>query len=371
MKSLEPEAELLDLVYDAAVEPARWSEVLERLADLFGSWPATLMFQNQTTGKGHVVGQFVRAKSYFSYYATRNPLLKITDYPLGLRVVTDEHKLPKQDLMRTEFYNDFMRPLSVHSALMLRLAMEDQQTAVINLSRPANRECFDAAEIERANKLHPHLVRSFRFVQKIFEADQLHAGFVEFLENWSSAVFVVSAEAKIRYANRAGEALLVAKRGLNVSRGTLQALERNESRKLHLLIGNAAHPDREHRAGSGMAVTHSGGGKPLSITVMPARNKHIDLFRPEPLVLVSVADPFGTPAVSEQRLQDLMGFSRAESRIAKQLLDGHGARAAAENLGLSYHTVRAHLVRMCAKTGTSRQVELVQMMTRAVEGCVV
>jgi DNA-binding CsgD family transcriptional regulator len=98
---------------------------------------------------------------------------------------------------------------------------------------------------------------------------------------------------------------------------------------------------------------------------MPGRSKRVSLFQPEPAVLVCAIDLEASAEVPEQRLRELFGLSRAECRIAQQLLQGSDSRETAQALGLSYNTVRAHLVRMFAKTDTNRQTELIRKMTRA------
>ncbi len=52
--------------------------------------------------------------------------------------------------------------------------------------------------------------------------------------------------------------------------------------------------------------------------------------------------------------------------MALALLEGGGPRDVAQSLGISFYTVRAHLVRIYAKTATSRQSELVRVMMRVI-----
>jgi DNA-binding CsgD family transcriptional regulator len=47
------------------------------------------------------------------------------------------------------------------------------------------------------------------------------------------------------------------------------------------------------------------------------------------------------------------------------LFEGQSLRDAAETLGLSIFTVRAHLAHIFDKTGVGRQAELVALLTRA------
>ncbi|HEY1708168.1 MAG TPA: helix-turn-helix transcriptional regulator [Rhizomicrobium sp.] len=366
MHSLGAETEFLDHVYEAAVEPDRWTHVLGRLATLLGGSSANLTYQDQITGKGQVLGYNIDTSlfdDYFGYFATRNPLLKITDLPLALRVVTDEDKIAKEDLVRSEYYNDFLCSIDTHSALMFRLAIDGDNTTVLNVIRPRNREPFRGADIESARRLHPHLIRAFRLAARLSNMEAVHSGFEDFLTQSPNAVFIVSTNGKLRHVNPAGETLLTASRGLTVQGGVLRAADPTAARELQALIGMAGEPDAERRRGGAMLL--SGQHAPISLTVMPGRSKRVPLFQPDPAVLVCAIDLEAGTDVPEQRLREVFGLSRAECRVAEQLLQGRDTRETAQALGLSYNTVRAHLVRMLAKTDTNRQTELIRKMTRA------
>ena len=113
----------LDLAYDAAIDPDVWPAVLHRFADLTGAQTALLIQQDEETGKGQAIRFNVdpsAAEPYYGHFATRNVLHNSPNPREFLRtwsprVLTDEHKVPKPDLMRTEYYNDFMRRFGIHS----------------------------------------------------------------------------------------------------------------------------------------------------------------------------------------------------------------------------------------------------------------
>jgi len=69
--------------------------------------------------------------------------------------------------------------------------------------------------------------------------------------------------------------------------------------------------------------------------------------------------------VPEARLRELFGLTAAETKVALGLLTGSGPREIAEEIGVSFNTVRTHLARVLAKTGTRRQGELIRVLMRA------
>jgi DNA-binding CsgD family transcriptional regulator len=60
----------------------------------------------------------------------------------------------------------------------------------------------------------------------------------------------------------------------------------------------------------------------------------------------------------------LFGLSRREVEVAQCLLDGHSVESLSEHLGISKNTARVHLQAVFKKTHTSRQAELVHLLTQ-------
>jgi DNA-binding CsgD family transcriptional regulator len=86
-----------------------------------------------------------------------------------------------------------------------------------------------------------------------------------------------------------------------------------------------------------------------------------------PLALVIVRDP-EAPVLAISCLRDLFGFTRMEAVIAADLASGLSLDAVAERRGIGGATVRSHLKRILAKTGTHRQGQAVALIARCVAG---
>ena len=78
------------------------------------------------------------------------------------------------------------------------------------------------------------------------------------------------------------------------------------------------------------------------------------------LIITKVAPASGANAAI---IQGLFDFSPAEARVAQAISSGLQIAQIARNHGVSSETVRSQLKSVFAKTGTSRQVELVRLLT--------
>lgn len=366
-------SELIGAAYQAAVEPELWPAVLEQTADLLGAQSAALHFQDQITGQGW--GMVARLDPaavplYFGHFATRNPIrrkrndvLKLGHDPEAWRtaVITDEHALSKPELMRSEYYCDFLRHFGIHSLLMMGLAVEETRFASINFLRPPRRPQFDCDEIAIASRLQPHLIRAFGLGVRFSALQQMGDSLMHALDGSVHAVFLVGPTGRVFHANRTGEALLARGGGLWVSSGVLRAPLAEDSRQLLQLIGEAS----TSGTGGGCAIARRGGRRALSVIVTPLRPERLSPFSFGPTALVCASDPDLGVMAAGAPLRALFGLTQAECRIALELLAGNEPKAIASMLSLSIHTVRVHLARIMAKTETTRQAELVRVLDRA------
>jgi DNA-binding CsgD family transcriptional regulator len=146
--------------------------------------------------------------------------------------------------------------------------------------------------------------------------------------------------------------------------GRLHAGSPEATHRLHALVA-AASIRSERRRGGTMSVSRPDLRHPLLVSVAPAKADRFAGFASGPSVIVCVSDLAGNDAPPSQRLRDLFGLSPAETRVALALFDGLSPREAAESLGVSFYTVRGHLVRLFEKTQTKRQSELIKLIQRA------
>jgi DNA-binding CsgD family transcriptional regulator len=95
---------------------------------------------------------------------------------------------------------------------------------------------------------------------------------------------------------------------------------------------------------------------------MPARDWTPRRGDNDPVAVLFIGDPERAVDIDPRLLTRLYGLSRAEARVAVLLAKGNRLEQVAEQLGLTYETVRKHLKQIFGKTGTDRQAELVRTL---------
>ena len=272
--------------------------------------------------------------------------------------------MEKSRLTASEFYNDYMRANDTHSCMMIRLAAAAEEVVAITIGRPQRHGGFADEDLVAAKRLHPHLLRAFALGRELAASRAGRQELEAMLDDSRLGVIVADREGRVRRMNRRAEALVASDAGLRVSGGRLSTISLVDAERLRRLIGEAANADAEHRCGGEMTLTWPRRRLPLSVSVSPMRSERVKVFGGDTEVMVTITDPDAEVTVSERRLVDLFGLTRAERRIALALLEGQAPKEIAATLGVSFFTVRGHLVRIFEKTGTSRQAELVRLLIR-------
>jgi DNA-binding CsgD family transcriptional regulator len=361
---------ITDLVYAAALDETLWPEVMARLADLVGGGAGAFVRKNITNGQGRAVYSRIDSAAfvdYFGHFAQRNPLAAAIGPRGAGTVLIDWQSVPKAELMRSDYYNDFLRPRDIHGVLGLVLWRDGDDVAVMSLTSTPRHGDFLTEDAARLLPFLPHLRRAVDFSRRLPTGFPLAAELSPVIDTWPDALFLVEANGRLRYANRAAEAILNRQDGLSLVHGRLSAPELAAARRLQIAIHGASVPEAG-AAGSSLALPRGPEQRPYAVLVMPARDGQGLLGAQSGRVILMVIDLDAERHPPAATLMETFGLSRAQVSVATLLADGHDLREISETLKLSPHTVRRHLADIMARTETNRQAQLVRLMARLPAG---
>jgi DNA-binding CsgD family transcriptional regulator len=352
---------LIDGIYGAAADPALWPAILQRIADGFDASEASL-----SAVSANAVPWLVAPRSdpkflesYGAYYHPLNLFWQRSSrLPVGT-VATDEMLLPRETLQASEFYNDWSRPQGYLSVMGATLLIEDGWR--VEFVVPGKKE-FGPRQLKLYQALAPHLTRAMQLSHRLGRVEMERALAADALDRLEQALVVVTAQSRVLFANRAANALFG--NGLSVADGVLRIGINEQTSKLHRMVAGCERPDLVN-AGGHIAISRGPGRSALSLLVVPANEQVGWLAARRPCALIFVADPEAVATPEAAYLQAQYGLTPAEAVLARELLSGDGIEAAATRIGISVPTARTHLRRVLAKTGTSRQAELVRLVLGA------
>jgi len=362
-------SQVTDLLYDAVVDAELWPTAVQACADLLGGAGAALLSFHRPRG-----GLWMRVdpdarRIFETRFVNGNPFSSYADRVRrqpGYRpaVTTDEQVLPRSELERTTYFNDFLSPYDGTSCLMLDMGVRGI-TGALNVCRTRRAGAFTDEDRRVAQAIHPHLLRTFWLSVKLGETDGLGAGLLGFLDGSSHGVLLLDGLGEVLHANPTAERLLAARDGLFSRRRGLYAEPGERNGQLQRLIGQAIARDGAIREGGTVLIPRAPPAAPLTVTVTPLRADRSALMQTHPAALVTVTDPETPIAVPERQLREMFGLSAGQAQVALKIAEGCDLKEAAEALGVSFFTARAQLAHVFEKTGAHRQTELVRLILRS------
>ncbi len=359
--------EFIDLVYEAAVDADLWPRVLRRFGEFVGAASANLPHVNYQAARGSLIlvdldPEFTT--QYLANWVMRHPWRAYGAMPEARwdrMVVTDEQLVSKDELVRTPYYNEFLRPFEIHSALAIGLGRNGSTAANANFLRPAGRERFQDTEVQLARTVQPHLTRAFKVSQRLAEARVLNDDLTAWAEGSPHGLFLLDESGAILNLNAAARKLLDETQGLRVSRGRLTAQAPNVARTLEGLIAKVG----IEGGGGSLRLTTPGRPRPLLLTVTAGPRRDPSPLYPRRSIIVCAHDSDAGARPSEHALRDVYGLTPAEARVTLALAEGLSPREISEAFGVSPHTVHRQLAHVFDKTDTRRQSELVALVLRS------
>ncbi len=369
--SEETMSHALAAIYDVALGPGRWPDLLQRLARLFDSHFADVFVRtiDRTTFRGIAYGltEIDYQDEFLDTWFKRNVFGNTAPVEVGGDVVTTREMLPKAELVRSEIFVDYLDRRDLHEGLRLKLWSGEGWVQDVSLMRAWSGGAFDDRERAAARHLVPHLQRAVLIARRLQTAELSGAIGFEAFQHVGRAAFGIDATGRIVRMNRAAEAMLQAGDVLRQDKGTiaaqgpdgpalLTALARASSRDPAVRQGAILHP-----AQPGIGITTGPpDGPAFHVVPLPAGEGWHSFGVPSALLLVD--DPGQGRRRNLEGLARRIGLTAAEAHIAAALLDGRRLSEIAAQTSRSPHTVRTHLAHLMHKTGTHRQVDLIRRL---------
>lgn len=352
---------LIDDIYGAAADEAGWPAVMLRLADAFDAGDASLSAVSDTTVPWLVAPrsdpEFLA--SYAAYYHPLNLFWRhASQLPTG-QVAYDAMVLPREKLQASEFYNDWSCPQGYRHVMGTTLLVEDGLRVEFVVP---GKHAFGPRQIKLHQTIAPHLTRAMQLTHRLGHERMDHAVAAQALDRLSQAVMMLDAESRVLFANRAANTLFG--NGLNLAGGILQAGVSGQNRELHRMVAGCS-CETPDNAGGEIAISRGAGRLALALLVIPAKSQPAWLASRNPCAMIFATDPETTAAPGIVFLQNQFGLTPAEAVLTRELLKGDGIKAAAMRIGIAEPTARTQLSSVLAKTGTSRQAELVRLVLNA------
>ncbi len=354
---------LIASIYDAALSPELWPEVLGAVAAAVGAVGVGYIVCDKRTGRVDWVTltgpSADKTADYARYYAAFDAYRPILDAAPSATWVRLAECLPDSALRRNAWYNEYVLGCGIADIVGARLFDTDSHSAVFGIQTAIRRPPLTAADLRQLDELFPTVAKAARLQHDLAGLATKSAVARAALDQLAAGVIVSDGSGRIIEMNRAAEQILRVDDGLTARNGQVCARRVFEAGKLARLIAAAAAPKTTVSAGRMLVARHSGKASYV-LTVVPIRG--VGALERGPLALILVVDQ-EQPDVSAHDLSDLFGLTRAESRLAAALMDGRKLHDIAAGSGLKITTLRTQLRSVLKKVGVQRQADLARVLS--------
>jgi DNA-binding CsgD family transcriptional regulator len=337
------EAEIVERIYAAALDPSEWPGVAEVLAARFRG--AASIFEQEAGSPD--IGAVAQSgfdedaiETYRAHFCRVNPLIpRARGLPPGA-VGAHSDLMATDALERSEYGADWMRPQRLLHGLGALFRPEGGVMTAICMMRSPAEDDYDADERRAFETIVPHLDRASRIVRRAgADAVAAAAGRLA-LERLGMAAVLFDRHGCPRDANRAGEALL---RGHatapSLRRALRSVIDTRQSRTVTLPLG----PESAAVEASLLPVSAPAAfGAPRDAALLLVRDAH-------------------EPPATVAGLAEVFALTRAERRLLEALAAGETLAGYCDLAGVTRNTAKSQLASLFQKTGTSRQAELVRL----------
>lgn len=360
---------LIDLAYDAATGADAWPALLQGLARAVGCDVAGLNVQDLKGGPARLQHQIGADPSwtarYETYFAPRNIFLAARpDLIFSGAIRNGEAIVPDQQAMRTEYFNDFLRPLGILHAVGMVPFKTGRVASLLSLMRRIGAPSFAESDFSLLARFMPHLQRAISIHRRLETVDLARTAAADALDRMTVGIIILDRDGAPLFSNQQSQSFLGQGDGLLLLRDGLSASRPADAAALKRLVADACCTGggRGLLPGGALHVARRPPRRPLSVLIAPLRARSFALAGESPAAVVFVGDPERSVEGIGAILRGLYGLTPAEAAVAALLLEGLRTDELAERLGITLFTARTHVKRVLSKVDARSQAELVRVL---------
>lgn len=243
MSELEILSQIIGIIYDAALDPTRWSDALEATARFICGPAAALVSQDAGDHSGRFFFSWgddpYYTKLHWEKYIKLHPfLLQMMLVPAG-GIFSVADVMPLEEFYATRYYKEWAAPQGYCDAISIMLERSGTTLAHLTVPRHIDDGAADDETRRRMALIGPHFRRAIT-IGKVIKLQKIEAGgLTATLDRLSAAVVLVSATGRIVFANKPAKAMLDDGAVLRDARGILVALDPQAHRSLREIFAVA------------------------------------------------------------------------------------------------------------------------------------
>lgn len=214
-------------------------------------------------------------------------------------------------------------------------------------------------EISQTNDLLTgHFARALKIAKRLVDIDEQHNIVLSLLDRMPIALVLVNANARVIETNTLADELFSLESGLSIKENILDVGGKNNARLLDAIKNMSKH-DSAITHGQSLSILGEQKQNSIMLFIAPIRQQD---SQQGASVAVFISQRKSLPVSLPQEFTETYGLTNKELEVTQQLVKGLSVKEISEEKSVSAHTVRSQVKSILHKTATSRQAELVTLV---------
>jgi len=295
--------QLIELIYEAAINPSKWTDLLNALAELVDQ-------------------------------ADKQP-----------NIVSSEKSLLSVIPEITSIDNESTVSISETLKSITNIEQEKSENSVVDI-------------VQINDLLMRHFARAIKIAKRLVDMDEQHNVVLSLLDRMPIALVLVDAKARIIEMNTLADEILSSEGGLRVRLNTLES-DGESNERLSEAIEMMSKHDPAITRGQSLSITNEQTQNNIMLFIAPLRQQGI---QQKASVAVFISQRKLLSVTLPKEFSELYGLTNKEQEVTQQLIRGLSIKEISEEATVSLHTIRSQVKSILNKTQTSRQAELVSLV---------
>lgn len=356
---------LIHKIYDAALDPRQWTQVMDAARRLIGVEHSVFMMIDSQRPQSsiinydgfdpHYADEILERREAEDYY-----YLAIKQQPKN-RVMLGTDLISLSEMHRRPFYHEISRKVQCEWLVGGVIENSPDRHGCITFLRNKESGSFSSQDKQFIAMLLPHIQKACFLQGQLAQRDS----YKEALQQSPYGVLVLDASRKVLFRNRKAEHYIREQDGLSFRNGQLKLRHYEDQIRLDQSVKQALSSVDALGTNAQRLLTaiRPSGMLPYQIEVHPLNTRsEVATLMENASCLIFIHDPAHPISLSAVKLRNAYGLTGAEARLCLHLFEGQTLQDTAERLGISRNTAKTHLKHVFAKCKVSSQPQLMRLL---------
>jgi len=370
----EFESQLVQRIYDAALDSRLWAGVMQSISDACEADQCTMFFYDARCRARNFAAAARINEGVASKYLQEFIDLEAAEFHKNMAPLQEGQVVTSEDLIEItgksydaivgrEYMETFLPQLQFEAGIIL--LHENMMCAGLGIRNFMGKPMLAEAHLQFLRRIAEHLVQSVKIHNRISMVKQTNLAIEAVLKHINTGVFLLDKNLQVKFSNAEAARILESGCALEIGRyGKLFLTSPVENQRLQEALETIAlEGDMGCEKTIQFAAHTSHHQHPLRISISSVQATDNSELAKEGIALVIFAiDPDRPNKLPESYVRQAYSLTPTECNIMKILLKNSCANYVAEVRGTTLETARGQLKVIMQKTGTHSQAELSRLL---------